>query len=206
MKLVFLGPPGAGKGTQAAKVSKALNIAHISTGDMFRQAIGEGTKVGLKAKSFIDAGKLVPDHVTIEMVEERLGKDDCKNGYLLDGFPRNVEQAIALDKIARPDYVVNIAVPDEHLLSRLTGRRVCPDCKGTFHISRLEDEHVCPDCSGKLYQRPDDSEQTIKARLDVYHTSTSPLEKYYSDCGTLVMIDGARDPEDVLRQILDKLV
>ena len=150
MKLIFLGPPGAGKGTQATGVSTKLNVPHISTGDMFRSAIKNRTRTGLEAQRYMDNGQLVPDSVVIDMVRERLAMDDCKNGYLLDGFPRTVEQAEALESIASPDAVINIAVPDERLLSRLTGRRVCGKCQGTFHVSKLADEKVCPVCGGPI--------------------------------------------------------
>lgn len=205
MKLVFLGPPGAGKGTQAGDVARHFGIPHISTGDMFRAAIGNQTPTGLKAKAFIDAGALVPDSVVIEMVRERLSQSDCQSGYLLDGFPRTVEQAEALEGISSPDAVVYIAVADEHLLKRLTGRRVCVSCSGTFHISRLDDERVCPQCGAALIQRPDDQEDTIKARLAVYHRETSPLTDYYKGKGTLRKVDGAKAPEAVRAQILQAL-
>ncbi|MEF9973029.1 MAG: adenylate kinase [Clostridia bacterium] len=205
MKLVFLGPPGAGKGTQAGSVSRALSIPHISTGDMFRAAIGQQTPVGLKAKAFIDAGKLVPDSVVIEMVEERLAQSDCAGGYLLDGFPRTVSQAEALALISEPDAVVNIVVEDEKLLDRLSGRRVCLSCKGTFHISRLEDEKVCPDCGSELIHRADDRQETVKERLSVYHTQTSPLTSYYQDKGILRTVDGALAPDKVHHLILKAL-
>ena len=165
MKLIFLGPPGAGKGTQAAGVSAHLGVPHISTGDMFRSAIRNQTPTGLEAKRYLDAGELVPDSVTIAMVKERLSMDDARNGYLLDGFPRTVDQAIALDEISAPDAVVDIDVPDERLMSRLTGRRICGKCHGTFHVSKLTDEHTCPICGGELYQRSDDHPDTISTRL-----------------------------------------
>ena len=185
MKLIFLGPPGAGKGTQAAGVSAHLGVPHISTGDMFRSAIKNQTPTGLEAKRYIDAGELVPDSVTIAMVKERLSMDDCKPGYLLDGFPRTVEQAIALDGISAPDAVVDIDVPDERLLSRLTGRRICGKCQGTFHISKLADEKACPVCGGELYQRNDDKPETIATRLKAYHEQTEPLIGYYKGLGKL---------------------
>ena len=150
MNLVFLGPPGAGKGTQAAVVSHALNIPHISTGDMFRKAMREGTPTGLKAKAYIDNGQLVPDSVTIEMVQERLAEADCANGYLLDGFPRNLDQANALDTFSQLTAVVDIAVADEKLIARLSGRRVCPACGGTYHITKIGDAKKCPEC-GSIY-------------------------------------------------------
>ena len=205
MKLIFLGPPGAGKGTQATGVSSHLRVPHISTGDMFRNAIKNGTPTGLEAKRYIDAGQLVPDSVVIAMVKERLAMDDCANGYLLDGFPRTVEQARALDEISMPDAVVDIEVPDDKLLGRLTGRRVCVKCAGTFHISRLADAARCPVCGGDLYQRDDDKPATISNRLNVYKEQTAPLIGYYAGLGRLKRIDGDQPHEEVLRQILTSL-
>ena len=205
MKLIFLGPPGAGKGTQATGVSTKLNVPHISTGDMFRSAIKNRTRTGLEAQRYMDNGQLVPDSVVIDMVRERLAMDDCKNGYLLDGFPRPVEQAEALESIASPDAVINIAVPDERLLSRLTGRRVCGKCQGTFHVSKLADEKVCPVCGGELIHRDDDKPETIKKRLSVYHEQTAPLIGYYTGNGKLKTVDGDNRPEDVLKAILASL-
>ena len=205
MKLIFLGPPGAGKGTQATGVSSHLRVPHISTGDMFRAAIKNETPTGLEAKRYMDAGKLVPDSVVIAMVKERLAMPDCANGYLLDGFPRTVDQARALDEICAPDAVVDIDVPDEMLLARLTGRRVCSKCSGTFHVSKLADENVCPVCGDKLYQREDDKPATISNRLNVYHEQTAPLIGYYAGLGKLKRIDGNARPEDVFQNILASL-
>ncbi len=213
MKLIFLGPPGAGKGTQAAGVSAHLHVPHISTGDMFRSAIKSQTPTGLEAKRYIDAGQLVPDSVVIDMVRERLAMDDCQSGYLLDGFPRTVDQAIALDAISTPDAVVDIDVPDERLLKRLTGRRVCGKCQGTFHVSKLADEKICPVCGGEMYQRDDDKPETIEARLKAYHDQTEPLIGYYSglgklrrvDVAALSTVDGDSRPEDVFKAILASL-
>ena len=205
MKLIFLGPPGAGKGTQATGVSSHLRVPHISTGDMFRSAIKNQTPTGLEAKRYMDAGQLVPDSVVIAMVKERLAMPDCENGYLLDGFPRTVEQAEALEKFAAPDAVVDIEVPDEMLLDRLTGRRVCATCSGTFHISKLADEKLCPVCGGELYQRDDDKPATISNRLNVYHEQTAPLIGYYAGLGRLKRIDGNARPEDVFQNILSSL-
>lgn len=205
MKLIFLGPPGAGKGTQATGVSSHLRVPHISTGDMFRAAIKNATPTGLEAKSYIDAGKLVPDSVVIRMVEERLAMPDCANGYLLDGFPRTVEQAQVLEGISAPDAVVDIDVPDEKLLERLTGRRVCSKCNGTFHVSKLADAAVCPVCGDRLYQREDDKPATISNRLSVYHEQTAPLIGYYAGLGRLKRIDGDCRPEDVFKAILASL-
>ena len=205
MKLIFLGPPGAGKGTQAAGVSAHLGVPHVSTGDMFRSAIRNQTPTGLEAKRYLDAGELVPDSVTIAMVKERLSMDDCKKGYLLDGFPRTVEQAIALDGISAPDAVVDIKVPDERLLSRLTGRRICGKCQGTFHISKLTDDRICPVCGGELYQRNDDRPETISTRLKAYHESTEPLIGYYKGLGKLRRVNGDSQLEEVFKAILATL-
>ena len=205
MKLIFLGPPGAGKGTQATGVSSHLRVPHISTGDMFRSAIKNQTPTGLEAKRYMDAGQLVPDSVVIAMVKERLAMEDCANGYLLEGFPRTVEQAEALEKFAAPDAVVDIEVPDEMLVDRLTGRRVCATCSGTFHISKLADDKLCPVCGGELYQRDDDKPATISNRLNVYHEQTAPLIGYYAGLGRLKRIDGNARPEDVFQNILSSL-
>ena len=205
MKLIFLGPPGAGKGTQATGVSSHLRVPHISTGDMFRSAIKNQTPTGLEAKRYMDAGQLVPYSVVIAMVKERLAMPDCENGYLLDGFPRTVEQAEALEQFAAPDAVVDIEVPDEMLVDRLTGRRVCATCSGTFHISKLADEKLCPVCGGELYQRDDDKPATISNRLNVYHEQTAPLIGYYAGLGRLKRIDGNARPEDVFQNILSSL-
>ena len=213
MKLIFLGPPGAGKGTQAAGVGAHLKVPHISTGDMLRAAIKNGTPTGLKAKSYVEGGQLVPDAILIDMVRERLAMPKCENGYLLDGFPRTVEQAVALDGIAAPDAVVNIDVPDERLLARLAGRRVCVKCNGTFNVSKLADESVCPVCGGQMIQRDDDKPETIANRLRVYHEQTAPLIGYYEgqgklrriDVEKLPIIDGDSRPEDVFKAILASL-
>ena len=205
MKLIFLGPPGAGKGTQATGVSSHLRVPHISTGDMFRNAIKNQTPTGLEAKKYMDAGQLVPDSVVVAMVKERLAMPDCANGYLLDGFPRTVDQAQALEQFATPDAVIDIEVPDEMLLERLTGRRVCGKCNGTFHISKLADEKLCPVCGDALYQRDDDKPATISNRLNVYHEQTAPLIGYYAGLGRLKRIDGNARPEDVFQNILASL-
>ena len=204
MKLIFLGPPGAGKGTQAAEVAAKLNIAHISTGDMLRRAVRLGTPTGKQAKETIDAGKLVSDEIVIAMVEERIREADCVNGFLLDGFPRSVHQAEALEGFSAIDCVIEIDVADDKLLSRLTGRRVCKDCQGTFHISQLEKE-VCPVCGGALYQRDDDKPETIENRLKVYHTQTAPLIAFYKERGLLKVVDGDDTPVNVTRAIFRAL-
>lgn len=205
MKLVFLGPPGAGKGTQAAFVSKGLGIAHISTGDMFRCAIANCTPTGREAKTYLDAGGLVPDSVTIAMVEERLQMEDCRNGFLLDGFPRSIPQAEALDTFAAPDLAVEIKVRDEKILERLTGRRVCPSCEGIFHISTLQSPEVCPVCGAALVQRPDDQPDTISRRLAVYHKQTEPLIEFYKARGRHGEVSGEQSAELVRKEIFDLL-
>lgn len=204
-KLVFLGPPGAGKGTQAVRVSEALGVPHISTGDIFRKEIREKTPLGVEAKSYIDAGGLVPDSVTIGMVKNRLAEDDCKNGFLLDGFPRTIVQAEALDTFAKPDMVIDIAVADEKLMARLTGRRVCAKCTGTFHISNLGSSEVCPECGGELYQRDDDKPETILSRLNAYHAQTAPLIGYYAQVGSLREVDGDQKPDAVFAAVMAEL-
>ena len=197
MKLIFLGPPGAGKGTQATGTAQHYAIPHISTGDMFRAAMKNETPVGLKAKAFMEKGGLVPDHVTIEMVDERLHQSDCAGGYLLDGFPRTIAQAEALDKIMAPDHVVSLEVPEEMLLERLSGRRVCDSCKGTYAKVRLADEFNCPDCGGKLIHRKDDHPETVKERMEVYRRDTEPLIEFYRAQGKLVPVESVGDSERV---------
>lgn len=212
MKLIFLGPPGAGKGTQAGGICAHLNIPHISTGDMLRAALRNETPIGLVAKQYMESGRLVPDSVICDLVRERVAQSDCANGFLLDGFPRTVDQAKVLNEIAAPDVVVNIDVPDERLMARLTGRRVCKKCNGTYHISNLADATVCPICKGEMYQRDDDKAETIANRLSVYHAQTEPLIEFYSQQGAadatatkLVTINGDGKPEDVFKAILASL-
>jgi len=186
VNLIFLGPPGAGKGTHAGMLREEIGIPQISTGDMLRQNIREGTELGLKAKRFIDAGELVPDEVVIGMVKERLSQPDCEKGYVLDGFPRTVPQAEALSRFADIDKVLDLVVSEDIILGHLTGRRVCADCRGTFHTRRLKDDKVCPDCGGRLIQREDDKPETVMNRLAVYHRQTEPLIVYYRAQGLLV--------------------
>lgn len=207
-----MGLPGAGKGTQAEKIVENYNIPHISTGDMFRAAIKEGTELGLLAKSFIDKGELVPDEVTIGIVRERLSKDDCKLGFLLDGFPRTVEQAEALESILselnRPiDYVINVDVDTDILMERLTGRRICKDCGATYHLvfNPPAKEGVCDRCAGELYQRADDNAETVQNRLDVNLKQTKPLLSFYEDKGTLRNINGQQDINIVYENINELL-
>ncbi len=193
MNLIFLGPPGVGKGTHAKLLMEEMNIPQISTGDMLRGNIREGTGLGLEAKRFIDAGELVPDSVVIGMVRQRLQAPDCSKGYILDGFPRTVAQAEALSGFAKIDAVVNLIASDDKIMGHLTGRRVCSKCSNTFHASRLKDERVCPDCGGALIHREDDKPETIARRLEVYKRQTEPLIAHYQETGLLrnVAVEGS---------------
>ena len=202
MNVIFLGPPGAGKGTQAQRICTALNIPQISTGDILRRAMKEEPPTGLKAKQFVEAGKLVPDEVIVDIVRERLAMDDCQNGYILDGFPRTVPQAEALDTIAKIDVVVDLDVADEELIARLSGRRVCLACGATYHVSHLNGETKCAKCGEELMQRKDDSAETVLARLNVYHEQTAPLVDYYQKKGNLKVVDGAQDMDTIFNAIL----
>lgn len=209
MKLLIMGPPGAGKGTQAEMLVKELQITHISTGDMFRAAIKEGTEMGKKAKEYMDKGELVPDSVVVGMVKERLSQPDCAEGFLLDGFPRTVAQAEALDETLKSmgiklDGVINIAVPREKLMDRLTGRRICRSCGASYHIlfNKPQVEGKCNSCGGELYQRSDDNEVAVGNRLDVYEAQTQPLIDYYSKQGLLKNINGDQEIKKVLADVL----
>ena len=204
MHILLMGPPGAGKGTQAANLVKEFGIPHISTGDMFRAAVKEGTELGLQAKACMDAGKLVPDEVTIGIVKERLAKPDCKKGFILDGFPRTVEQADALTGILKElglslTAALNITVPAADLIERAVGRRICKSCGATYHVkfNPSKKAGVCDTCAGDLYQRADDSEETMKNRLSVYEAQTKPLIAYYEKAGVYKEIDGRKAIDDV---------
>ena len=203
MNIIFLGPPGAGQGTQAQRVCSALNIPQISTGDILRRAIKEQTPTGVKAKAFIDAGKLVPDDVIIDIVKDRLAQPDCAGGYILDGFPRTVPQAEALEGIAAIDAVIELDVADEKLIERLSGRRVCLKCGATYHVSRLNGETRCAACGDTLIQRDDDKAETVLNRLTVYHNQTAPLVDFYQKRGLLKVIDGAQDMDTIFASIMD---
>lgn len=199
MKIIFLGAPGAGKGTQAELVSKKANIPTISTGVILREAIKDKTPLGISAQSFIENGQLVPDDVVIGLLTERVAQDDCKNGYILDGFPRTIAQAEALDAMGITiDKVVNIYVADETIVERLGGRRSCPACGATYHVvyNPSEDGIHCSTCSAELTQRADDKPETIKKRLDVYHAQTAPLEEFYAKRGILVTVEGQEELAD----------
>lgn len=202
MKIILLGAPGAGKGTQAVLLEQEYGIPHISTGDIFRKNIKEKTEIGLVAKSYIDKGQLVPDEVTVKIVENRLKEPDCKNGFLLDGFPRTVYQAEELAKISDIDYVVDIEIPFERLLRRLTGRRVCPVCNASYHVDFLNGKNTC-NCGAELIHRDDDKEETVTERIKVYTAQTEPLIDHYK--GKLVSVNGDNDVQEVFAEIKSKL-
>lgn len=201
MKIVLLGAPGSGKGTQASKISGRYGLPHISTGDIFRDNIRAKTPIGIQIKQIIDRGDLAPDEMTISIVKDRLSAPDCANGYLLDGFPRNVIQAKALEEFASPDAVINIDIPLEKLERRLTGRRSCKNCKGSFHVDFLNGSNVCPDCGGELFVRKDDNPEAVKERFSVYQSQTFPLEQFYKEKGKLLSVDGDKSAEEVFEQM-----
>ncbi|MFJ8795757.1 adenylate kinase [Streptomyces sp. NPDC102462] len=213
MRIVLVGPPGAGKGTQAAFLAKNLSIPHISTGDLFRANISQQTWLGKLAKSYMDAGDLVPDEVTIGMAKDRMEKPDAENGFLLDGFPRNVSQAEALDEMLRSesmklDAVLDLEVPEEEVVKRIAGRRICrKDSSHVFHLtySKPKKEGVCDACGGELYQRDDDSEATVRTRLEVYHTQTEPITDYYKAHGLVVTVAAVGTVEDVTTCVMEAL-
>ena len=205
MNIIFLGPPGAGKGTQAQIICQRMGIPQISTGDMLRAAIAAQTETGLKAKEYMDKGQLVPDAVVIDIVKERLTNEDCRNGYILDGFPRTVEQAQSLGTFANIDAAINLDVPDEVLVARLSGRRVCPVCGAPYHVDRLNGETVCKVDGTTLIQRDDDKPETVLNRLKVYHQKTAPLIDYYRSEGKLMNITGSGSLEEISAEILTTL-
>lgn len=208
MKIIMLGAPGAGKGTQAKKIAEKYGIPHISTGDIFRANIKNGTELGNKAKSYMEQGLLVPDELTCDLVVDRIAQDDCKNGYVLDGFPRTIPQAealkAALGKMGTTiDYAINVEVPDENIVERMGGRRACLACGCTYHVvyNAPKEEDVCDVCGAKLVLRDDDKPETVKKRLDVYHEQTQPLIDFYDKEGVLVEVDGTQNLEDVFQAI-----
>ena len=209
MKIIMLGAPGAGKGTQAKKIADKYQIPHISTGDIFRANIKEGTELGKKAKSYMDQGQLVPDELTLELIMDRFQNPDCANGYVLDGFPRTIPQAEALtEALAKKgetiDYAINVEVPDENIINRMGGRRACLACGSTYHIvyAPTRVEGICDRCGEKLVLRDDDKPETVKNRLNVYHNQTQPLIEYYTRQGKLAEVDGTQSMEDVFNSIV----
>ena len=208
MKLILLGAPGAGKGTQAEIISEKYNIPTISTGNIIRAALKNGTEMGLKAKSYIDAGNLVPDDVVIGIIKERLAEDDCQNGYILDGFPRTIPQAEALDELGFDiDAALSIEVADEEIVKRMSGRRVCEKCGASYHTEYKKPavEGKCNFCDGSLVIRKDDEPETVKNRLNVYHEQTEPLKDYYKSCGKLLCVEGQDEVKDTTRLVLAAL-
>lgn len=212
MKIIMLGAPGAGKGTQAKKIADKWQIPHISTGDIFRSNIKNGTELGKKAKEFMDQGLLVPDELVVDLVVDRVKQDDCAKGYVLDGFPRTIPQATALDEAlasigGKIDYAINVEVPDENIINRMAGRRACVACGATYHIVHIPTkvEGICDRCGAELILRDDDKPETVKKRLDVYHEQTQPLIDYYTEKGVLAEVDGTKDMEDVFNAIVKVL-
>lgn len=212
MKVIMLGAPGAGKGTQAKKIAAKYNVPHISTGDIFRMNIKNDTELGKKAKTYMDQGLLVPDELVVDLVVDRLDKDDCVNGYVFDGFPRTIPQAEALTKALaergeKVDYALNVDVPDENIIKRMSGRRACIRCGATYHIeyNPPKTEDVCDACGNNLVLRYDDTPETVKKRLEVYHDQTKPLIEYYSNEGILRTVDGTVDIDDVFQAIVNIL-
>ncbi|MCR5792274.1 MAG: adenylate kinase [Lachnospiraceae bacterium] len=212
MKIIMLGAPGAGKGTQAKMIADKYNIPHISTGDIFRANIKGGTELGKKAKTYMDQGLLVPDELVVDLVVDRIGQDDAKNGYVLDGFPRTIPQAealtAALNKIGdKVDFAIDVDVPDSNIIDRMAGRRACVSCGGTYHIkfNPTKVENVCDACGGELILRDDDKPETVQKRLTVYHEQTQPLIDYYTKEQILKSVDGTKDMSEVFQAIVDIL-
>ncbi|MBQ4308166.1 MAG: adenylate kinase [Lachnospiraceae bacterium] len=212
MKIIMLGAPGAGKGTQSERIGAKYGLPQISTGDIFRANLSAGTELGMKAKTYMDAGELVPDELTCDLVVDRISKDDCANGYILDGFPRTLAQADLLTKVLaesgdKVDFAVNVDVPDENIIARMSGRRVCGKCGKPYHIVNMPPkvEGICDNCGGELIQRKDDLAETVKNRLTVYHEQTQPLIDYYDGKGCLVTVDGTKDIDEVFADIIAAL-
>lgn len=212
MNLILFGAPGAGKGTQAVELAKRFNLIHISTGEIFREAIAEHSEMGEIANSYISKGNLVPDDITVKIVKERLAQEDCKNGFILDGFPRTLPQAECLDQICLElnisiDHVIDIEVNEDELIRRLSGRRVCKSCGASYHIdfNPSKVENVCDKCNGELYTRKDDEKESVAVRLKTYKSSTMPLINYYENKGILVEINGQQEINDVLDEIVEKI-
>ncbi|MCR5526134.1 MAG: adenylate kinase [Lachnospiraceae bacterium] len=208
MKIIMLGAPGAGKGTQASRIAEKFGIPHVSTGDIFRANIKNGTELGKEAKKYMDQGQLVPDELTVKILLDRVAQDDCKNGYVLDGFPRTIPQAEVLDseltKLGTSvDYAINVEVPDDNIIGRMSGRRACLKCGATYHIVTLKPkkEGICDKCGSELVLRDDDKPETVKNRLSVYHDQTQPLIDYYNKKGVLKEVDGTIAPDDVFKAI-----
>ncbi|MCD6477381.1 MAG: adenylate kinase [Candidatus Aenigmarchaeota archaeon] len=218
MKVIFLGPPGAGKGTYASRLSKKFGWPHISTGDLIREAIKEGTELGEKAKSYYDKGELVPDDIVMELLKERISREDCKNGFILDGFPRNLSQAKELEKISKIDVVVNIIVPKDIIIKKLSGRRVCRKCGKIYNVAGIRIGNVylppmlpkkpgiCDVCGGELYQREDDKPEVIEKRFEVYQKQTEPLIKYYRDKGILMDFNNIGPADEMAEKLADMLI
>ncbi len=209
MKIIMLGAPGAGKGTQAKQIAAKYNVPHVSTGDIFRANIKEGTALGMEAKSYMDKGQLVPDELTVKILLDRVAKDDCKNGYVLDGFPRTIPQADVLDEAVtklgeKIDFAINVDVPDENIIRRMSGRRACVACGATYHIVNVppKKEGICDVCGEALIVRDDDKEETVKSRLETYHQQTQPLIDYYSQKNILKEVDGTKDMNEVFADIV----
>lgn len=209
MKIIMLGAPGAGKGTQAKRIASKYNIPHISTGDIFRANIKNGTELGKKAKVYMDQGLLVPDELVVDLIMDRFQEADCQNGYVLDGFPRTIPQAKALDEALAKnndamEYAIDVDVPDENIVNRMAGRRACVGCGGTYHLETIPSkvEGICDTCGGELILREDDKPETVLNRLKVYHDQTQPLIEYYQGKGILKTVDGTKSPEAVLEDII----
>ena len=212
MKIIMLGAPGAGKGTQAKMIAEKYEIPHVSTGDIFRANIKNGTQLGMEAKQYMDQGLLVPDELTVKILLDRVAKEDCKNGYVLDGFPRTIPQAEVLDKALsqlgdKIDYAINVDVPDENIVRRMGGRRACLSCGATYHIEHVppKKEGICDSCGQELVLRDDDKPETVQNRLNVYHEQTQPLIEFYSKKGVLQTVDGTMDMNDVFEAIVTVL-